>query len=123
MENKWIEKYHNVINSLKEQGRPTGVFSTLDIKKHYKNERVESCGWKFNRHHIEEISISGTRLKKLPQYETGEVIIVDLTEHLLLHYIIVMAGTTKPNTGMLMQLQYCEDPIGTWEEHGKNILK
>ena len=119
MENKWEKIYYDLIDTLKKQGRPVGVFKSLNIKSYYANEEIENCGWKYNRHHIDEIKISGAILKETPEYKTGEAIIVDLMEHLLLHYIIVMAKTTKPNYGMLMTLRTCDDPLETWEKYAK----
>ncbi|MCL2642988.1 MAG: hypothetical protein FWD52_05720 [Candidatus Bathyarchaeota archaeon] len=117
MENKWVKIYYELIETLKKQGRPLGVFKSLNIKSHYVNEMVGQCGWKYARHHIDEIKISGAILKDMPEYQTGQAIIVDLMEHLLLHYIIVMANTTEPNHGMLVYLQYCDDPLATWEKY------
>lgn len=122
MENKWVNVYHDLIETLKKQGRPVGAFKSLVIKKHYTNEKVENCGWKYCRHHIDEISISGSDLKAKPEYETGEAIIVDVVEHSLLHYIIVCANTTTPNHGMLLMFR-AEDPLDTWEEFAKEGCK
>lgn len=100
---KWIKIYHDFIDKLKET-RPTGPYNKLDIKKYYTNERVGIFGWLYSRHHIDEINISGAILKDMPEYKTGETIIVDYKEHYLLHYIIVLAGTTAPNHGMVVPL-------------------
>ncbi|MDR2719337.1 MAG: hypothetical protein LBC03_00835 [Nitrososphaerota archaeon] len=123
MENKWVKIYYELIETLKKQGRPFGVFKSLNIKSHYVNEIVGQCGWKYARHHIDEIKISGALLKNMPEYQTGQAIIVDLTEHLLLHYIIVMANTTNPNHGMLVYLQHCDDPLATWEKYATEGCK
>lgn len=96
---KWITVYDELIEKLKKT-RPTGPYNKLDIKKYYVNERVGVYGFRYNRHHIEEITISGAFFKDMLEYKTAEAIIVDYHEHFLLHYIIVLAETTSPNHGM-----------------------
>ena len=100
---KWVSIYENFLIKLRET-RPTGPYNRLDISKHYTNELVETFGWRYNKHHIEEINTSGAILKTKPEYKTGESIIVDFMEHYLLHYIIVLAGTTSPNHGMVVPM-------------------
>ena len=100
---KWMKVYYELIEKLKET-RPVGPYKKLDIKKYYTNERVGIYGWKYNRHHIDEIDISGAILKEIPEYNTMDTIIVDYFEHFLLHYIIVLAQTTSPNHGMIVPL-------------------
>jgi len=117
MENKWIAIYYAVIEKLQQQGRPIGVFKSLHIKSYYVNGKGKHSAWQYHRHHIDEIKISGAHLKEMPEYKTGIAIIVDFAEHLLLHYIIVMANTTSPNHGMYVSIENCKDKIGVWEEY------
>lgn len=100
---KWVNIYHEFIEKLKKT-RPIGPYNRLDIKKYYVNERAGIFGWEYNKHHIEEINISGAKLKNMPEYITGQAIIVDFMEHYLLHYIIVLAQTTVPNHGMIVPM-------------------
>lgn len=100
----WIEEYYKTIEKLKEI-RPYGIFGKLKINKYYKNSKNPPYGWLFNRHHIEEIDISGSELEKdIERYKKGTAIIVKTNEHLLLHYIIICAKTTNPNHGMLIPI-------------------
>ncbi|HKM29907.1 MAG TPA: hypothetical protein VJZ51_04050 [Bacilli bacterium] len=100
---KWLAIYEEFITKLKET-RPNGPYNKLDISKHYTNESVGMYGWRYSRHHIDEINISGATLKDMPEFKTGDSIIVDFNERFLLHYMIVLAGNTMPNHGMVTPL-------------------
>lgn len=120
--NKWVSIYNDLIEKLKKE-RPYGQFDKLKIKQYYKNVQNPPYGWEYNRHHIDEIKISGAVIKETPEYNTGECLIVNTIEHYLLHYIIVMAETTKPNHGMLESLRQSGmnliDAIDKWEKIAK----
>lgn len=121
--NKWVKIYYDLIENLKIKGRPFGPYNSLVINKYYINEQIENCVWKYSRHHLAEIEISGAKLKNLPGYQSGDAIIVDLIEHCLLHYLIVMAKTTSPNHGMVLMFKKTENPIATWEYYIKEGCK
>ncbi|MGB3973113.1 MAG: hypothetical protein WBL58_03005 [Peptococcia bacterium] len=118
-EDKWIKTYFKVIDKLKRY-RAVGPYNELKIVG---NRPAPPHGWLFNRHHIDEIYTSGAKLMETPEYQTGECIVVNYTEHYLLHYIIVMAQTTFPNHGMLMnpiKVNYTiTQAIDLWEEQIK----
>ncbi|WP_262337581.1 hypothetical protein [Mycoplasma nasistruthionis] len=91
-------------------------FDKLKIVNYYKNYKLnETYGWKYQRHHIEEIYISGAILQTYKEaYAKGLSIIVTQEQHCLLHYLIVLAQTTIPNNGMLVQVD-----IATWDKFVK----
>lgn len=105
IDSRYVYKYYSFIEYLKKvRGRPVGTYNNMPIRNYYKNIKIPPFGWKYNRHHIKEIKISGAIYKNLKEYQTDEVILVDYIEHYLLHYLIVLAGTTTPNYGMVMPL-------------------
>ncbi|MCV3754328.1 hypothetical protein [Ureaplasma zalophigenitalium] len=101
----WIKIYYDLIDLWKTRGHLTGPFKSLKCSDYQKNYRLPNGQWKYQRHHIDEINISGLVLKvRFPdEYKNSEAIIITFEQHLLLHYIIVNARTTYPNNGMLKQ--------------------
>ncbi len=116
---KYVALYKELVGRLEQSGRPTGPYKDLTIKDYYDNRQIYKNVWLYNRHHIDEIRISGSRLKLMSDYKDRKAIIVDFTEHALLHYLIVMAQTTNPNTGFMLNFGGHNDPIGEWETYIK----
>ncbi|QDF64986.1 hypothetical protein FIV53_01540 [Mycoplasma nasistruthionis] len=116
--NKWIKIYFQVVEKLLKYHnmRQPLPFDKLKIVNYYKNYKLnETYGWKYQRHHIEEIYISGAILQTYKEaYAKGLSIIVTQEQHCLLHYLIVLAQTTIPNNGMLVQVD-----IATWDKFVK----
>lgn len=102
---KYNKKYNDFVKNLKIN-RPVGPFNKLKIKDYFTNERLEYGIWKYQRHHLKEITISGATYKTMPEIQTDDAILVDYIEHFLLHYLIVLAETTTPNHGMIISLIY-----------------
>jgi hypothetical protein len=61
------------------------------------------------------ITLSGSGIMR-SSFANTESIIVDVVEHSLLHYLIVLAGTTAPNYGMALQF---DNGIKDWDEYIK----
>ncbi|CAT04704.1 Uncharacterised protein [Mesomycoplasma conjunctivae] len=120
----FIEQYFYFIEKLVKQNRPSDKYKNLKIGKYYKNfivkdKFLKTNVWFYQRHHIEEISISGAILQaNKEKYENGLSIILTWEEHAFVHYLIVCANTTLPNYGMLMQLDFT-----TWDQIAKKYCK
>lgn len=97
-------EYEKLIKLLVKKGRVIKPFNKLKISDYYDNRRVNRFGYLYQRHHINEIYISGAFYKELPSYKTDNAILVDYIEHFLLHYLIILAKTTTPNYGILTPL-------------------
>ncbi len=116
-DNIWVKKYYEVIDKFKLNGKIVDGFNRIKIEKYYKNFRNEIGQWNYQRHHINEIKISGAILKSdfNENYKKDLAILVTFDEHLFLHYLIVMAKTTSPNDGMLV-------PLNLWfKDENKSI--
>lgn len=108
---KW---YFEVIKKL-SYIRPINNFNNLKISNYFKNYKIKTTQglvWKYNRHHIIEINISGAELWNNPlvnkKFINTESIIVTLEEHAFLHYLIVLTQRTYPNDGITNQVSYNE---------------
>ncbi|UUM20087.1 MULTISPECIES: hypothetical protein [unclassified Mycoplasma] len=114
--NPWISTYVELLNKLKSKYGLTNFenYSELHIKDYVQNEKIDELGvWKYQRHHIDEFVVSGATIIQNEQwYHQGLSLIVSFEEHCLLHYIIVMAGFTSPNDGMLFQTK----TIQRWDQ-------
>ncbi|WP_051622790.1 hypothetical protein, partial [Mycoplasmopsis primatum] len=113
--NKMAEKwYFDVIKQI-SLNHPIDKYNKLKISNYYKNYRVKTSKgmmWKYNRHHIIEIYISGALLWNdsliAQKYLNTDSIIVTLEEHAFLHYLIVLSQNTFPNDGITNQISYGE---------------
>jgi|GEM_PF-5250077 len=103
-------KYNDLITKLKLT-LPYGNFNDLSISDYFKNRKTGPKRWLYNRHHICEIDISGSRIMQ-SGYANSESIIVDTDTHCVLHYLIILSGRTRPDWGMRLQF----DNIHEWEE-------
>ncbi|WP_211305576.1 hypothetical protein [[Mycoplasma] phocae] len=127
--NKYVKIYYEIIDKLKNETDFKHVvmpFNKLRIKKYAKNFlEFKTKVWYFQRHHIDEIKISGAIFRTLEDYKYGEAILVSIEEHFFLHYLIVLAQTTYPNNGMLVQLSWSEDTniINNKKEYWAKIAK
>ncbi|MBU4691159.1 hypothetical protein [Mycoplasma zalophi] len=103
----FVDKYVEFIKKLciKYNQIPT-PFEKLKISDFIKikNYKVTSKMWKYQRHHIDEMWISGAILASMKkEYAQGLSVVCSNEEHLFLHYLIVCNNQTSPNDGMLMQ--------------------
>lgn len=121
LSNKWVKTYYDVIEQLiNVYSRKIDNFNKL--KKYFRNGEIKNhltdYGWKWCRHHIDEIKISGSiyQSKFRDLYDTGVSILITVEEHFLLHYIIVMADQTFPNNGMLISLSKFDNPKNEWDQ-------
>lgn len=105
-DNPWVKIYYKLISDLAAEGAIIDKYNEIIIKDHYVNVRNEVGQWTYCRHHIDEIMISGAIYKELEEYKYGKSILINYDQHLLLHYIIVMANTTFPYDGMVVGLKY-----------------
>lgn len=103
--NQWVKIYYETIDKLIKDGAIVNDYNKLIIKKYVTNSRNEIGEWKYCRHHIDEIKISGAiysqDIDMMEHYKIDKTILITYEQHLLLHYIIVNANTTWPNHGML----------------------
>ncbi|MFV8475816.1 hypothetical protein [Mycoplasma sp. 1932B] len=122
----YVKKYFEVIDKLIEKYKAlepnynVSIFKKLKISNYFENYRYLGDQWFYQRHHIDEIFISGVIYKAeyKEEYDNGLSIIVDIKEHAFLHYLIIMAQSTAPNNGMDIQVsreewdeiirEYCE---------------
>ncbi|KDE42910.1 hypothetical protein [Metamycoplasma hyosynoviae] len=102
--------YFEVIKKMSKTN-PIAKFNELKISDYYKNYKVPTSKgmmWKYNRHHLIEINITGALInsKGLESREliNTPAIIVSLEQHAFLHYLIVLTQRTLPNDGIRLQI-------------------
>jgi len=98
---------------------PVGLYNDLVIRDNFKNKRISSRGWLYNRHHICEIDVTGCGIMKGNKANSLSII-VDVIQHCLLHYLIVLSGRTSPNWGMSLQF---DDGVEGWDAKIKEGCK
>ncbi|WP_369085937.1 hypothetical protein AB5V95_00345 [Metamycoplasma spumans] len=107
-QNFWVRKYYEIIEKFEEEGCIIGPYNEIKISKYHTNFKNEVGQSNYCKHHIDEIKISEAIYKFHPDtkelYKTGNSILITFDQHLFLHYLIVMASTTKPNSSMIMHL-------------------
>ncbi|WP_211246931.1 hypothetical protein [[Mycoplasma] collis] len=123
----YVEIYFNIVKKIiKQYQQEINNYQVLEYKKlkisnYFINKREEKFynNYLYQRHHIEEIFISGAFLQsnKL-DYNNGLCLIVNIEEHAFLHYLIVKSRTTNPNYGMLIQLK-----LKDWSNIAKKYCK
>lgn len=113
----WYELYvQTCVEILKRNRTEIKPYKKLNLKDFGLDNYKEQGKWFYNRHHIDEINISGAILKEdKVMYQTSGAMIVNYKEHALLHYIIVLTGKTAPNDGMLNMMSLQEWDIAIKE--------
>ncbi|QJR44384.1 hypothetical protein [Mycoplasma miroungirhinis] len=102
-ENKYVEFIHYLCIKYHQKPTPFSKLKIIDVIK-TKNSKITKSMWKYQRHHIDEMWISGVILASSEkEYHQGLSIVCSYEEHLFLHYLIVCSNQTSPNNGMLMQ--------------------
>ncbi|UUD36420.1 hypothetical protein NPA08_01105 [Mycoplasmopsis citelli] len=106
-QNEWVSIYFEVLNKILDKYQLNNFlpYKDLRIKDYVKNYKISENSWKYQRHHVDEIFISGAELMlDKEKYNNGLSLIVSFEEHCFLHYLIVLSDLTNPNHGMLMQI-------------------
>ncbi|WP_051617743.1 hypothetical protein [Mycoplasmopsis iners] len=120
MNNEYVNYYFKVVEQLlKKYNQIPTAYKDLKISNIVgKNYKVNG-NWKYHRHHIEEIFLSGAFLQSDKEhYAQGLSLVVSIEEHSFLHYLIVNAGLTEPNDGMLMSISLTQ-----WDTWAKEFCK
>ncbi|WP_406615111.1 hypothetical protein ACJA25_02690 [Mycoplasmopsis hyopharyngis] len=102
--------YFDVVKKMSKTN-PIANYNELKISDHYKNYRIPTSKgmmWKYNRHHLIEINITGALINsKAPEAKeliNTPAIIVSLEQHAFLHYLIILSQRTFPNDGLRLQI-------------------
>ncbi|MFV8401048.1 hypothetical protein [Mycoplasma sp. 005V] len=137
----YVKKYFEVVDKLIEKYKglnpdyDVSIFKKLQISKYFENYRYRDEQWFYQRHHIDEIFISGAIFKSdfLEQYKNSLAIIVDMKEHAFLHYLIIMSQATGPNNGMDIQFsreawdeiinEYCEKYDCIYDQDWESFIR
>ncbi|MBN0970520.1 hypothetical protein [Mycoplasma phocoeninasale] len=120
-DNKYVKIYYEIIQELNSDKSEfihiIKPYNKLAIR-YYANNSLDPKTklWKYQRHHIDEIKISGAIFSRMKEYRTSDAILVTAEEHFFLHYLIVMAQTTTPNAGILRQWESLEQGLEYWVE-------